>query len=148
MTAHFHGLVQALQLIVVGFNYGTTRKKTTDLSQVTNKLDHIVLYTSPWSGFELKTLVVICTNCTGSCKSNFHTITAITAPELFWLYPKCSGQRFLSVLINRNNCHIIVESGAKPPVPNPTSVSVNILQISMAFLLMSTERNLWPEHFG
>ena len=31
----------------------------------------VVLSTStPWSGFELTTLVVICTDCTGSCKSN------------------------------------------------------------------------------
>ena len=32
-------------------------------------------YTSPWAGFELTTLVVIGTDCTGSCKSNYHTIT-------------------------------------------------------------------------
>jgi hypothetical protein len=29
----------------------------------------------PWSGFELTKLVVIDTGCTGSCKSNYHTIT-------------------------------------------------------------------------
>ena len=56
-------------------------KKTTDLSQVTNKLYHIVLYTSPWSRFELTTLVMIGTDCIGSCKSNYHTITATTAPK-------------------------------------------------------------------
>jgi hypothetical protein len=44
--------------------------KTTDLSQVTDTLCHIMLYTSPWSRFELTTLVVICTDCKGSCKSN------------------------------------------------------------------------------
>jgi hypothetical protein len=27
-------------------------------------------YTSPWTGFELTTLVVIGTNCTSSCKSS------------------------------------------------------------------------------
>ena len=32
-------------------------------------------YTSSWTGFELTTLVMIGTDCTGSCKSNFHTIT-------------------------------------------------------------------------
>ena len=31
-------------------------------------------------GFELTTLVVIGTDCTGSCKSNYHTITTMTAP--------------------------------------------------------------------
>ena len=30
-------------------------------------------------GFELATLVVIGTDCTGSCKSNYHTITTMTA---------------------------------------------------------------------
>ena len=54
--------------------------KTTDLSQVTDKLYHIMLYTSPWSRFEFTShSVVIGTDCIGSCKSNYHTITAMTA---------------------------------------------------------------------
>ena len=58
-------------------------EKTTDLSQVTDKLNHIMLYTSPWSRFELTTSVVIDTDCIGSFKSNYHAITASTAPVCF-----------------------------------------------------------------
>ena len=46
-----------------------TRRKTTDLSQVT-------------AGFELTILVVIGTNCIGSYKSNYHTITTTTTPNI------------------------------------------------------------------
>ena len=53
-------------------------EKTTDLSQVTDKLYHIILYTSACSCF---ITVVIGTDWIGSCKSNYHTITDTTAHQ-------------------------------------------------------------------
>ena len=64
-------------------------EKTTDLSQVTDKLYHIMLYTSPRSRFELTTSVVISIDYIGSCKSNYHTITGTTAPLFEWSYITC-----------------------------------------------------------
>jgi hypothetical protein len=69
-------------IVVVSFIGGVNRrtwKKPINLSYVTDKLYHIILYTSPWSRFGLTTSVVIGTVCIGSCKSNYHTITATTA---------------------------------------------------------------------
>jgi hypothetical protein len=54
-------------------------EETTDLSQVTDELYHIMLYTSPWSTFKL-TSVVMDNNCIGSWKSTYHAITATTVP--------------------------------------------------------------------
>ena len=58
--------------------------KTTDLSQVTDKLYHIMFYPvyTARVGFELTTLVMLGTDCIGSCKSNYHTITTTVAPML------------------------------------------------------------------
>jgi hypothetical protein len=59
---------------------------STILSQVADKLYHIMVYTLPWSRFEFTTTVVIGTDCIGSCKSNHHAITATTYPTLI-LHP-------------------------------------------------------------
>jgi hypothetical protein len=63
-------------------------EKTVEMSQVTDKLSHIILYLVhlTWVGFEFTILVWISTDCTGSCKSNYHTITTTTPRdrEYFW----------------------------------------------------------------
>jgi hypothetical protein len=77
-------------VFIGGGNLRTRRKP--DLLQVTDKLDHIIVYTSPWSRFKLTTSVVIGTHCLGSCKSKYHTITATTAPQFF---SKCDNNQWI-----------------------------------------------------
>ena len=60
------------------------QEKTTDLSPVTDKLYHIMLYASPLSTFELTTSVVIGADCMGSCKFDMtlHSNTSWNDPPL------------------------------------------------------------------
>ena len=52
-------------------------EKNADFPQVTDNFHHIMLpqVHLVWAEFKLTALVVICTDCIGSCKSNYHTMT-------------------------------------------------------------------------
>ena len=59
----------------------TRRKLPTSRKSLTNFITYMLYRVHlTWVGFELTTLVAICTDCIGSCKSNYHTITATAAP--------------------------------------------------------------------
>ena len=68
----------------IGGENQNTRRKPTDLSKVTDKLYLIILYRVQLAMSENRThnLVMIGTDCIGSCKSNYHTITTTTVPKL------------------------------------------------------------------
>ena len=51
-----------------------------------------------WVGFELTTLVVIGTNCIGSCKSNYHTVMT-RRPLYIWKLEKCKRVKWCWFII-------------------------------------------------
>jgi hypothetical protein len=60
-------------------------------------LSHNVVSNTPRVGFKLTTIVVIGTNCIGSCKSNYHTITTTTAPSTLGVAQSSIGYTFIII---------------------------------------------------
>ena len=78
------------------------RKPLTCHKSLTN-FYHIMLYRVhlAWAVFKLTTLVVIDTDCIGSCKSNCHTITTMKAPSQYLV-----GALYnVNYVVQYINCH-------------------------------------------
>ena len=82
-----------------GGKQSTQRKTKTSCKSLTNFITKCCIeYTTPWAGFELKVSVVIGTDCTGNCKSNYHTITTTTVPfSCMNIILKCSYLKIESI---------------------------------------------------
>ena len=92
LNATFNNILFILwwSVLLVEVNLSCRRSLTNFITQLCTK------YTSPWIGFELPILVVMGTDCTSSCKSNYHTITTTTALNYF--LNKCSRKGYYQSL--------------------------------------------------
>jgi hypothetical protein len=72
----------------IGWKSGVPRENHWPAVSHWQTLSHNVVSSTPrLSGFELTTLVVICTDCKGSYKSNYHTITNAPIFNNIYFYP-------------------------------------------------------------
>ena len=81
-SQQYFGYIVAVRSIGEG-NMSTRRKPQTCRKSLTNFITNCCLeYMLPWMGFEYTTSVVIDTDCTDNCTSNYHMITTMMAPVI------------------------------------------------------------------
>jgi hypothetical protein len=91
---------------ISGGNRSTRRKPLICRNSLTKCITfcYIELYTSLWTGFKLTTLVGICTDCIGRCKSKYHTTTTTLPTRNYSRENKTvSGWNILRLLPNRSS---------------------------------------------
>ena len=89
--------------VIGGGKRNTRRKPTTYQKSPANFMTYCCIeYILSWAGFEIPTLVVIVTDCMGSCRSNYHTITTTTAklPFSFTYVFFCISMSDCALMIN------------------------------------------------
>ena len=101
--------ISAIQCIMaVSFINGGNSNllKTTDLSQIIDKLYYIVLHQVhlAWTGFKLTTLMAIGNDVIGSYKSNYQTITIAPLNYVTRFSENQSESRIVWLIINRFLC--------------------------------------------
>ena len=102
---------------VISWQSVTEKKPSTCCKSLTNFITQCCIeHTSPWSQFELTTLVVIGTDCTCTvnCNSNYHTIMATTAFKCRWI-----------------SIHHYMYIVRKESFPNIHVYSTNVLELSI-----------------
>ena len=112
------------------FSPGTTNSSTTktDHHDITERLlkvalntinqinlSHTLVYLTR-AGFKLTTLVAIRTDCIGSCKSNYHTITTMMSP-LISKTRGTAGRRSPALIHKWNNLTVCYAGLIPPHVP-------------------------------